>query len=124
MPLNPSPMVLLAKRTAQRLNETYVPGGSSLEPDWNPALVHRVAGALVDVILEAVAEGEEIQLGKLGRFYPKVYAERMVAQNLGDGEKKAIPKRVRVEFEPTAHATAKMEDLFELVEEVAGNAAP
>jgi nucleoid DNA-binding protein len=115
--VNPSPILLLNRRVADRLNDTKVPGGSSLEPGWNPTLVQRVIGATAEAIIEAVSNGEEVQFGKLGRFYPKVVDERIIQSNLKDTpEKVTVPRKLKIEFEPTSYADTKVKNLFQLVE--------
>ena len=119
---NPSPLLLLNRRIVERLNATLVPGGSSLEPQWSAALVQRVLGAAAEAIIESVANGEEVQLGKLGRFYPKVMDERTLTSNLkGDPEVVTVPRRAKLEFDPTSYADGKVRELFPLVEELTGN---
>ena len=119
---NPSPLLLLNRRIVERLNATLVPGGSSLEPQWSAALVQRVLGAAAEAIIESVANGEEVQLGKLGRFYPKVMDERTLTSNLkGDPEVVTVPRRAKLEFDPTSYADWKVRELFPLVEELTGN---
>lgn len=125
MAVNPSPLLLLNKRIVERLNSTLVPGGSSLEPQWSSAIVQRVLGAAAEAIIEAVANGEEVQFGKLGRFYPRVLDERTLVSNLkADGETVTIPRRAKLEFDPTSYADQKVKELFPLVEELAGNGRP
>ena len=122
MATNPSPLLLLNRRIVERLNNTTVPGGSSLEPQWSAALVQRVLGAAAEAIIEAVSNGEEVQFGKLGRFYPKVLDERTLVSNLKpEADVVTVPRRAKLDFDPTTYADQKVRELFPLVEELTGN---
>lgn len=114
----PTPTVLLNRRIADFLNDQRHPGLSG-EFSWSPAAVQRVLGAVSEVILDALAEGEEVQLGKLGKFYPRVLDERIVAKNYDDeGEKTNIPRRVRLGFDPTPSTDrAISERILSLIDE-------
>lgn len=119
---NPAPILLLNRRIVERLNETTVPGGSSLEPQWSVALVQRVLGAAAEAILESVANGEEVQFGRLGRFCPKVLEERTFkTNNLGNDkvpEEVTVPRRVKLEFESTSYADTRVKELFALIQKL------
>lgn len=108
---NPSPLVLLAKRISETLNDTRIPGGSSLEPEWSPVLVQRVLGAASEVILDAVAHGEEVQLGRVGLFYPKVVEAKTVVSNLNGGKEIDVPRRIKLGFDATTQAEQKIQSL-------------
>ena len=119
MAVNPSPLLLLNRRVSELLNNTKVPGGSSLEPQWNPTLVQRVIGATAEAIIDAVANGEEVQFGKLGRFFPKILEERAVSMNMKDVPEKVVaPRRVKVEFEPTNYTDSRIKELLTLVRDM------
>lgn len=113
--VNPSPLLLLNRRVSDRLNDTKHPMGSSLEPQWTPTLIQRVLGATAETIIDAVASGEEVQLGKLGRFFPKALEERVIKSNLADKPELVIPKRLKLDFEPTDYAEGKVKELFSTV---------
>ena len=119
MTTSPTPTNLLNRRIVDRLAATHHPASGNFEPQWSATIIQRVLAATAEVIIEAVANGEEVQLGRLGRFYPKVTDERTVVNNLvPTAERVSIPRRMRVEFDPTPYAEAKVKDLFNLVEEL------
>jgi len=113
----PSPQTLLAKRTVEKLRNTLLPSAAPYEPDWNMAMIQRVLGALGEVILDAVSHGEEVQLGRLGSFFPKVFDERIVASNLQGGEKKVIPKRIHLGFDATTSAETRVQEFSKFLNE-------
>lgn len=119
-PVSPSPLVLLSRRIVTHLRETATPGiGSTYEPDWNAALIQRVLGAVSEVILDSVAHGEEVQLGRLGVFFPKILDERVVVSNLpGVSEKHPIPRRAKMAFVASQYADSRMTDFMEFLSSV------
>lgn len=111
MPRNPSPLALLNKRIAERLNSPDLNSMGGMTTHWTPAMVQCVIGVAAELILEAVAEGEEVQFGHLGRFAPRVLEQKAVHQNFGDGSRVVVPRRIKVGFETTSSADRRMEDL-------------
>lgn len=120
----PSPTVLLARRIANRLDETRHPQGGNLEPQWSQALVQRVLGALAEEIVDCLSNGEEVKIGNLGKFRPKVVEGREIMT--GNLRKDSIdrvtevPRKVRIDFEPTSYASEKVSTVLALAEELGG----
>lgn len=57
-----------------------------------------VLDAFTEVVAEALANKEEIQLVGFGKFYAKPYKARKMSNYLGSGETKIIPAGVTPKF--------------------------
>lgn len=112
----PSAKLLLNQRVADHLhNPAYF--ANDRDPDWTPGTVQRVITAIVTVVLDAVANGEEIQIGNLGSFVAEVKPERTVAVNLpgASGEKIKTLPRATLTFKPTPQAEKQAATVLEKV---------
>ena len=106
-----TPAALFTTRLQQRLNKAF-PGGL-----WTPANTQSLIGIMAETVLDAVANGEEIQFGRLGKFTHKVQDERIFVDNLRGGGKRKVPRRVRFLFEASGHSEDQMRKLERLISE-------
>lgn len=106
-----TPSALFTTRLQQKLNKAF-PGHT-----WSTSNTASLIALMGECILDAVANGEEIQFGRLGKFAHKVQDERVFVDNLRGGGKRKIPRRVRFQFEASSHADDKMKTLERFLSE-------
>lgn len=86
--------------------------------EWSTANAIRLIGIFSDTIIDSIANGEEISLGKLGKFVHHVSDERTFSNNLQGGKKTRVPRRIKVRFEPSIHMKKRLEGLEQLMIEL------
>lgn len=87
--------------------------------DWTPTRVKRVIDVVSEVLVDAVSNGEEIQIGKLGRFSHIVQKERTTVNNLPNQlGARTTPKKLKIKFEPSGHTKSKLQLLEKRLHEL------